>query len=80
MIKDDLSAWLNTRDIDLFVTSTDAELASVVERRDGATGFTRKEARNTGLPRFDRLLAKGAAVAECGPRPRDHRPDLAHRA
>jgi len=55
--KDDLSAWLNERPMDLFVVSTDAELESVVA--DGTSYvFTRKETRNTGLPRFDRLLAK----------------------
>ncbi|HEY4189477.1 MAG TPA: CDP-glycerol glycerophosphotransferase family protein, partial [Candidatus Limnocylindrales bacterium] len=63
VIKDDLSAWLNTREIDLFVTSTAAELASIAD--DGtAYRFTTKEASETGLPRFDRLLAKGAAVPE----------------
>lgn len=63
VIKDDLSAWLNTRDIDLFVTSTGPELASIAD--DGtAYRFTSKEASNTGLPRFDRLLAKGMAVPE----------------
>lgn len=59
--KDDLSLWLNNREIDLFVTSTAAELESVAG--DG-TGYkvTSKETRNTGLPRFDRLLAKAQAV------------------
>jgi glycosyltransferase involved in cell wall biosynthesis len=61
VIKDDLSLWLNARDIDMFVTSTRPELESVAG--DGTTYvYTTKEARNTGLPRFDRLLAKGAAV------------------
>jgi glycosyltransferase involved in cell wall biosynthesis len=59
--KDDLSVWLNLRELDLFVVSTEAELASVVA--DGtAYRFTAREARNTGLPRFDRLLEKGRAV------------------
>ncbi len=59
--KDDLSTWLNRRHLDLFVVSTEAELQSVVA--DGTTyRFTTKETRNTGLPRFDRLLAKGQAV------------------
>src|SRR5204863_688592 len=63
IIKDDLSVWLNKREIELFVTSTEAERASVAD--DGTTyRFTSKETRNTGLPRFDRLLAKGRAVAE----------------
>ena len=61
VIKDDLSLWLNQRDIDLFVVSTPAELASVAG--DGTSYIvTSKETRNTGLPRFDRLLEKGRAV------------------
>lgn len=64
--KDDLSRWLNRVEVELFVTSTAAELASVAG--DGtAYRWTEKETRNTGLPRFDRLLAKGRAV------PRDQR-------
>ncbi len=59
--KDDLSTWLNHRLLDLFVVGTQAELESVVG--DGTTyRFTTKETRNTGLPRFDRLLAKAAAT------------------
>lgn len=61
VIKDDLSRWLNARDLDLFVVSTDAELESVAG--DGtAYRFTSREARNTGLPRFDRLRRIGDAV------------------
>jgi glycosyltransferase involved in cell wall biosynthesis len=63
IIKDDLSRWLNARDIDLFVVSTPAELASVA---GDDTGYevTSKETRLTGLPRFDRLrrLAAGTPV------------------
>lgn len=61
VIKDDLSLWLNRRDIDLFIVSTEGELGSVA---DDGTGYvvTHKETRNTGLARFDRLLAKGQAV------------------
>jgi hypothetical protein len=61
VIKDDLSLWLNNRDIDLFVVSTEPELESVAG--DG-TGYvvTHKETRLTGLPRFDRLLAKAREV------------------
>ncbi len=63
--KDDLSRWLNRTELDLFVVSTDAELASVAG--DGtAYRFTTKETRLTGLPRFDRLLAKGRAVPPDG--------------
>jgi glycosyltransferase involved in cell wall biosynthesis len=61
IIKDDLSRWLNPRDIEFFSVSTDAELQSIVA--DGTSYvFTSKETRNTGLARFDRLLAKAAAV------------------
>ncbi|HUG29733.1 MAG TPA: glycosyltransferase [Candidatus Limnocylindria bacterium] len=63
VIKDDLSRWLNHRELDLFVVSTDAELASIAG--DGAPyRFTTRETHRTGLPRFDRLLATGRAVPE----------------
>ncbi len=61
VIKDDLSLWLNNRDIDLFIVSTTGELASVADDGTSYT-VTHKETRNTGLARFDRLLAKGQAV------------------
>jgi len=61
--KDDLSTWLNARRMDLFVVSTEPELASVAG--DGTSYVvTAKETRNTGLPRFDRLRAKAAGVPE----------------
>jgi len=59
--KDDISKWVNKRDADLFVVSTIPELESVVADGTGYR-YTTREARNTGLPRFDRLLAKGGAV------------------
>jgi len=62
VIKDDLSLWLNQRDIDLFVVSTAAELESVAGDGTGYT-VTHKETRLTGLPRFDRLLEQGRRVA-----------------
>jgi Putative glycosyl/glycerophosphate transferases involved in teichoic acid biosynthesis TagF/TagB/EpsJ/RodC len=63
VIKDDLSRWLNQRDLDLFVVSTEPELASVAD--DGTPyRFGHRETRNTGLPRFDRLLAVGGAIPE----------------
>ena len=59
--KDDLSRWLNRVEVELFTVSTEPELASVAG--DGtAYLWTAKETRKTGLPRFDRLLAKGRAV------------------
>ena len=59
VIKDDLSRWLNLREPDLFVVSTEAELASVAD--DGTPyRFCHKETRNTGLPAL-RPPAGGAA-------------------
>ncbi len=61
IIKDDLSNWLNTKKLALFVTSTAAEYASIAG--DGTRYvFTTKEVRNTGLPRFDKLLEAGATI------------------
>src|SRR6185369_1832250 len=61
VIKDDLSLWLNHRDMDMFIVSTVGELASVAD--DGSSYVvTHKETRNTGLARFDRLRAKGMEV------------------
>jgi hypothetical protein len=57
VIKDDLSKWLNRKEMDLFVVSTRDELASITAD-DTAYLATTKETRLTGLPRFDRLLAK----------------------
>jgi glycosyltransferase involved in cell wall biosynthesis len=62
VIKDDLSTWLNVKPIDLFVTSTRAEQASVADDHTGYV-FTTREAILTGLPRFDRLRELGARVA-----------------
>jgi CDP-glycerol glycerophosphotransferase (TagB/SpsB family) len=59
--KDDLSRWLNHRELELFTVATEAEFASVAG--DGtAYRWTAKETRLTGLPRFDRLRAKGRAM------------------
>jgi glycosyltransferase involved in cell wall biosynthesis len=66
VIKDDLASWLNVRPIDLFVTSTPDEHASVTADHTSYV-FTGKEAVRTGLPRFDVLLEAAAAV------PRDRR-------
>ena len=61
VIKDDLSRWLNPKQADLFVTSTPQEQQSVAG--DGTHySYTAKEARMTGLPRFDRLREIGAQV------------------
>lgn len=67
VIKDDLSNWLNSKRLNLFVTSTAAEHESIVE--DGSPYvFTEHEVKLTGLPRFDRQRALGQAI---GPAERD---------
>jgi glycosyltransferase involved in cell wall biosynthesis len=63
VIKDDLSAWLNTKPMDLFVTSTPQEYTSIVADHTPYV-FTTKEVKLTGLPRFDRLLEMGARFAD----------------
>jgi glycosyltransferase involved in cell wall biosynthesis len=67
VIKDDLSSWLSRKEIDLFVTSTPQEHASISGDGTGYP-FTTKEVKLTGLPRFDRLREIGTAV---GPAARD---------
>ncbi len=63
VIKDDLSDWLNVKPIDLFVTSTPAELDSIAG--DGSRYvFTTRETRLTGLPRFDVLLEEARRTAD----------------
>jgi glycosyltransferase involved in cell wall biosynthesis len=65
VIKDDLSRWLNPKFVDLFVTSTSAELESVVG--DGSQYvYTDRETKLTGLPRFDRLLEAASRIATDG--------------
>jgi glycosyltransferase involved in cell wall biosynthesis len=67
VIAEDLSGWLGDRPIDLFVTSTPGEQASIAG--DGtAYPFTTKEVQLTGLPCFDSLLDVGRAIS---PKARD---------
>ena len=67
VIKDDLSSWLNPKKLDLLITSTPQEQQSIVG--DGSPyRYTSKEARMTGLPRFDRLRELGADVGVEGRR------------
>ncbi len=61
VIKDDLSRWLNRKRVDLFVTSTPGEQESIAGDYTHYV-YTSKEARMTGLPRFDRLLELGSQV------------------
>lgn len=58
VIKDDLSGWLNHRNLDLFVTSTQPEYDSVAGDHNSYR-YTSKETVLTGLPRFDRLFRAG---------------------
>jgi glycosyltransferase involved in cell wall biosynthesis len=56
VIKEDLSPWLNSVDMDCFVTTTPGEWHSIID--DGAEYvLTEKETARTGLPRYDSLLA-----------------------
>lgn len=55
VIKDDLSAWLNTVRMDLFVVNTQTEYESIV---GGQYKFTRQEVVLTGMPRHDELIRK----------------------
>ncbi|GAA0629543.1 CDP-glycerol glycerophosphotransferase family protein [Sporichthya brevicatena] len=62
VIKDDLSGWLNPKNISVFVTSTPDEYESVCG--DGTRYvYTTKETVLTGLPRFDRVREAGLQVA-----------------
>lgn len=61
VIKDDLSKWLNPKQMDVFVTSTPGEYESIAG--DGSPYvFTDKEVALTGLPRFDRLHEKAQRI------------------
>lgn len=59
VIKDDLSGWLNRKEIDVFVTSTRPEHAYLAGD-ESPFALTTRECQLTGLPRFDRLLEVGA--------------------
>jgi glycosyltransferase involved in cell wall biosynthesis len=61
VIKDDLSSWLNPKQIDTFVTSTPAEFQSIAGDHN-RYHYTSKEVVLTGLPRFDRVREAGLAV------------------
>jgi hypothetical protein len=61
VIKDDLSTWLNPKQLDLFLTSTRDEYESIAG--DGTRyRFCSLETALTGLPRHDRLLRLGRAA------------------
>ncbi len=63
VIRDDISGWLNRKELDLFITSSPAEHESIVG--DGSNYvFTEKEVKRTGLARFDRLTRIASTVSE----------------
>ena len=59
----DISRWLNSKDIDVFVTATAPETQSIIEDGSGYV-YTEKEVHQTGFPRFDRLTARARTVSE----------------
>ncbi|WP_341643301.1 hypothetical protein [Thauera sp. SDU_THAU2] len=63
VILHDLSQWLNTKPIFLFVTSTEAEYESIAGY-DSNYIFSEKEVLLSGLPRHDRLLARRRAAQD----------------
>ncbi len=58
VIKDDISNWLNAKNIDVFVTSTPGEQESIAGDHTPYR-YTTREAHMTGLPRFDKIRAEG---------------------
>ena len=62
VIKDDISRWLNSKDISLFVTSTPSEFASIADE-DSEYKFSAKEVVLTGLARHDSLLSLPRSAA-----------------
>jgi len=61
VIQSDLSRWLNTKQVDLFVTSSVAEHESIISDSSPYT-FTGREVKLLGLPRHDSLRGKRNAV------------------
>lgn len=62
VIHNDLSRWLNEKDVDVFVVSTPDEKAAIAGT--GPYKFSDREVVLTGLPRHDALLERRAAIAE----------------
>ncbi|MES5100712.1 CDP-glycerol glycerophosphotransferase family protein [Agrobacterium sp. BA1120] len=55
VIRDDISTWLNTKSIDLFVTTSPEETSSIVGSGTGYH-YTSREVQMVGLARHDRLI------------------------
>lgn len=64
VIHNDLSRWLNEKDVDVFVASTPDEKVAIAG--PGPYKFSDREVVLTGLPRHDALLARRAAVPVAG--------------
>lgn len=65
VIKDDLSAWLNPKHLDLFVVSTEDELQSIVGPNTPYR-YSGRETKLTGMPRLDSLQHARAALERTG--------------
>ncbi|WP_375475137.1 CDP-glycerol glycerophosphotransferase family protein [uncultured Jatrophihabitans sp.] len=63
VIKDDISRWINTKDIDTMVASTRSEYNSLVGEGTPYL-LTHREVVLTGLPRFDRLRERDLACPD----------------
>ena len=61
VIVSDLSSWLNKKNIEVFVASTEDEYRYIGEESTYKVGF--RELRLTGMPRHDVLLEKSKAIA-----------------
>ncbi|MYZ45492.1 CDP-glycerol glycerophosphotransferase family protein [Schauerella aestuarii] len=61
VIKDDLSRWLNSKKLDIFVTSSSAEYDSIVSSGNRYK-FSEKEVVLSGLPRHDTLTGQKGAI------------------
>lgn len=57
IIRDDISTWLNKKNIDLFITSMNSEYNSIAGEETNYK-FTPKEVVLTGLARHDKLLSR----------------------
>lgn len=62
VIKGDISHWLNPKNIQVFIASTEDEYRYLTE--SDAYRASRKEVRLAGLPRFDVLLERAARVPD----------------
>ena len=62
VIQNDVSGWLNRKDIDNFIVSSEAERNSILS---GKYTYSPDEVVLTGLARYDRLTEKSKVVSKC---------------